>query len=255
MPLIAVFSTALALIAGGCAHSAGDGGTTAVVLFDLSGSTDHPQVRDAYCDNFRHLLSDLTFGDRVAVAWITESSAMQPTLAVDQQFPGLQHGNALTTNALEERARNAGAADTLKAEREATADSVCAALQHQDRRILRTDIMTSLDLASRIFKREGSATDLVVIMSDMIEDSDRYNFDRLALGPKEVASIIEGERKAGRIPDLSGAYVCVVGAATSDRRTYYPVRRFWEAYFASAGAKLVDYGGPYVGCKPRAQGG
>lgn len=226
-------------------------GTTVVVLFDLSESTNSLEGRRAYCDNFQRALSHVGHGDAIAVAWITESSATEARLAVHRRFP---HFDPRTTNDMLAAARKAEADSALSSARDSLQEVVCEALLNPERRVLNTDIMTSLDLAQRIFRQEGNLRDtlarnLLVIMSDMIEDSDRYDFDTLSLSEERIEEIVRREREERRLADLTGVGVCVVGASGSGDR-YHRIRRFWTGYFQATGARLLDYGGPYVGCGP-----
>lgn len=229
------------VLVGGCASDGpGQSGKSVVVLFDLSESTNRPDVREAYCESFGKILASVDHGDAVAAGWILESSVSQTSLPVDTVLPEF----------------DLGMTELMKKSREAQADSVlsiahgrvCQMLSSTDRKVMRTDIMTSLDLAASIFKARGKPERQLIIMSDVIEDSERYQFDEIDLDSDRRRTILRREKEAGRLPDLTGTSVCVVGAAARETDRYYQIKRFWEAYFDSAGAELVSYGGPYVGC-------
>lgn len=240
-----VAALGIALSAAACVGGDARPGKDVVVLFDLSLSTGSPEVRDAYCENFREVLSGVSHGDALAAGWIVESSVTQPTLPVDTTFTAF---DPETTNPLLEEAQRTTADSALAAARDSIHARTCRRLKEGGRSVTSTDIITSLDLAADILAAGEGTDDRLVIMSDMLEDSERYQFDELDLGASQRSEILGRERERGRIPDLEGVSVCVVGAGERDTDRYYQVEEFWTAYFDSAGAELVSYGGPYIGC-------
>ena len=225
-------------------------GKAIVVLFDLSESTDKSEVRAVYCRNFERVLSTLDHGDGLAAGWITEASAAQLELPIDERLPEFDAG---TTNSFVVRARRAKADTALMKAKASFRAVMCEKLGKPGRKVWKTDIMTSLDLASRLTSRYGPRTrKVVVIMSDMIEDSERYDFKNLDLTAQRTRTIIAGEKTDGRLPALAGVEVCVAGASAPRMQQFDNIREFWKAYFSTSGGELVDYGGPLVRClEPR----
>lgn len=78
----------------------------------------------------------------------------------------------------------------------------------------------------------------MVIMSDMIEDSSDYNFERERLSDKRIAEIIAREREKKRLSILNGVKVYVTGARASAREQFYNIQNFWLRYFKECGANL-----------------
>lgn len=220
-------------------------GRSVVVLFDLSESTNKPEIRRAYCDNFGTVLRSIGYGDALSGGWITERSAAELELPVDTVFPPFEPGS---TNPILVRGRRAQADSALRAAREGIEQFICRKLEAPGRKVWETDIMSSLGLARKILAKHAVAQKVLVIMSDMIEDSDRYDFDTLTLGPEARRGIIDHEGNSGRLPNLNGVQVCVAGAYARKVERYEDIERFWRAYFESAGAELVAYAGPLLGC-------
>ncbi len=108
-------------------------------------------------------------------------------------------------------------------------------------------MLTSLDVASDILEARPSASDVLVIESDIIEDSERYGFDKMNLTRSRRQDILRAETEQGRLPNLQGVRVCVVGAAGQQTDRCYQLE-IWTAYFDSAGADLTTCCGPYTGC-------
>jgi hypothetical protein len=101
-----------------------------------------------------------------------------------------------------------------------------------------SDIMSSLTLAQNIFQDYPGGRPVLVILSDMMEDSQNYNFYNTQLTDSVTQDIISKEKSAGRLPNLQGANVYVVAAGTEDSDKFFEVRNFYLKYFAAAGAKL-----------------
>lgn len=216
-----------------------------VVLFDLSESTAKPEMRHAYEVAFRAVLDSLRPGDALVAGWITDRSAGELTLPVRLELPPVTVDND-NPRVVEAKQREAQAA--VKSEADKAYATVVAGLENPGRKILKTDIMASLPLAERVFAAFPRERKVLVLMSDMLEDSDHYVFERLALTPQASEKIITTERAAGRLPSLPGVRIHVVGASGPSDDKILEVKRFWEAYFKASGADLrqEDYGAALV---------
>ena len=95
----------------------------------------------------------------------------------------------------------------------------------------RTEILNALSVAARVLD-SGEAKEakrkVLVIFSDMVEESQLYNFRRDELSDKRISAIIAAERASGRLPDLNGVHVWKAGASTLNVSDHY-------------GASLVDF--------------
>ncbi|MGH7964907.1 MAG: hypothetical protein ACRERD_24350, partial [Candidatus Binatia bacterium] len=98
-------------------------------------------------------------------------------------------------------------------------------------------------LAEKIFHDEQRRR-VLVLVSDMLEDSEQYNFERLKLTDDFTRRVIEDHRKKGRLPDLGGAKVYVAGASATSANKALDVQSFWLAYCKAANADLApqNYG-------------
>ena len=222
-------------------------GKTVCVLFDLSGTTNKPEIRRAYVDHFKVIMDRVTHGDAISVALITEFSAGELRLLFQHQFPVFDPGSDKTELQLK------AYESTLKEGMQKVKDSLFtiaqATLTDTTRRIMRTDIMTSLQVAERVFKNSHQPRKILVILSDMIEDSNAYNFEREELTDKRISDIIERERNRKRLPDLSTVKVYVVGALAKNAMRYERIQAFWFEYFKACGATLAseNYGAAMIG--------
>jgi hypothetical protein len=107
---------------------------------------------------------------------------------------------------------------------------------------LGTDILSTLhDIASdvRAFPQHRA---VVVLFSDMLQATDEINMEGMLKPP---ADDWVAKRKAeGRLPDLRGACIVVVGART-DTAEGQRVKKFWQDYFQATGATLLDHNYAY----------
>src|SRR5437867_9123645 len=99
-----------------------------------------------------------------------------------------------------------------------------------------TDVIDAMQLAERVFSTYEGNQKLLVVFSDMIEESRRYNFTTEKLTAARIGQIIANEQDAGRLPDLQGVEVCVVGAGATTSGglpadKLLTIREFWIQYF------------------------
>jgi hypothetical protein len=95
-----------------------------------------------------------------------------------------------------------------------------------------------MKVSGEILGSEKRPTKVLVLLSDMIEDSDMGNFERLQLDDSLTRREIERQRKAGLLPDLRGVRVYVVGANAVPMDRAAAIERFWRSYFSTCGATL-----------------
>src|SRR5207245_1116297 len=75
-----------------------------------------------------------------------------------------------------------------------------------------TDVIDAMQLAERVFSTYEGNQKLLVVFSDMIEESRRYNFTTEKLTAARIGQIIANEKDAGRMAGLLGIEGCRVGA-------------------------------------------
>ncbi len=217
------------LVATGCQVAGGRSqGKVVVVFMDVSAS-----VRDygVYYDSWRVILEHLHEGDRIVLGKITDQTytAFRPVL--DHELPRF---NPFTENSkkFERLLRDLHHADSL------AIDSVLSAPRSP-----RTDILNTLDLAGKVFAGDPRRP-ILVLLSDMLEDSEHYNFEREPVTTSLARRVIEARREAGELPDLRGAHIYVAGASSRNAEIAHEVQHFWIEYAKAAGGRLEpqDYG-------------
>src|SRR3989441_9381281 len=95
-----------------------------------------------------------------------------------------------------------------------------------------SSVIDSMQLAERVFSTFEGDHKLLVIFSDMIEQSRRYDFTGENLTAARIGQIIAKEQSAGRLPELQDVEVCVVGTGAAPSRGLSPgnllsIREFW----------------------------
>lgn len=231
---------------GSCAPSSTQARKTVVILLDRSQSTAGQDTRDTYCENVHYVVKTLAPGDALVAGWITEVSEMQAEFPVLTSFPPFDPG---TDNPLIVQKSRMEVDSLLADSLGRIADSLCADLRRNPAPASRTDVMGAIGLAARVFEVEDREQNVLVVMSDMIEDSEEYSFMRSQFDEQRIEAIVAREREAGRLPDLKGAQVYVAGAGGVSRDHFHDLRRFWIAYFTAAGGTLAEenYGAALIG--------
>lgn len=213
-----------------------------VALIDGSLSTANREVRDIYCRNFRQALDAAGHGDVLVAGWITSHSAGELSLPVRVRLPAFEAG---TNNPMMERELRQRADSSLRDTLATIEDRLCQLVQ-EGGKSGETDIMGSIRLANRIFDRYGDRQPYLLLMSDMIEDSERYSFDSVRMTDDRIQRVLQEERESGRLPALQGVQVYVWGATPEAESQADRIEEFWRNYFKASGADLVSYGGPMV---------
>lgn len=233
-----------ALVLAGCSRESGTQRVT-VVLFDLSGSTGAGAIRDQYIKDFTKVLDAVAAGGIIAADIIDDNPLAHSSYPINESF---DRYDPLKENKLDYDRR-------IRAQRDAVVKAAEAIVRKRPSSRRGTSVLDGLQLAERVFETFEGDRNLLVVFSDMIEQSRRYNFAGENLTATRIGQIIARERSAGRLPDLRGVDVCVVGAGASQSgglstEKILSIREFWLEYFKAAGASLPKerYGSALLKC-------
>lgn len=212
---------------------------TVISLFDQSDSTNKDTIKKNYLNGFKAILSKVNSGDVVVVGSILESSFSTPGLPVNELIPPFIPSSDNPFFLKREKNEADEALTKTKEKIYITAEKL---LLRQDlkRKVLKTGILSSLHVADKIFKTYKNSEGVLVIFSDMIEDSDEYNFEKEILSTRRIEEIISKEKSAKRIPELTGVKVYIAGATASKREQFFARQNFWLMYFKECGATLLS---------------
>jgi len=245
-------SVALVLISlTGCsavrAATGGDDepGPLVVVLFDVSRSTDDPDVRARYLTTFEMVLDHVASTHGTVVGDVIDDDPLaHSTFPISATFGSC---DPLTENRL--------VCDADTARMRATSVAAARDILARVTGAAGTDIHDGLLLAERVFDAYPEAgPHSLLLLSDMVERSPRLNVARVGTDDEAIASTIDGLAAEGLLPNLRGVQAYVVGAGVSQGGTDMPadrflaIQRFWQAYLSRAGADLPSerYGAALV---------
>lgn len=125
-------------------------------------------------------------------------------------------------------------------------------LQNNELEIPKSEIVNGLKDYSEVIKRNKAKDKIVIIASDMLENSDLTSFySKGALRNLDFKKELEKVEKAGLFSDFGGARVFVIGAGlTKDKngyknsKTLENFKDFWQSFFKNSNANLVEFGMP-----------
>ena len=200
------------------------------VFVDMSGSTNQAR-RTVYRNAFDKIYENLQQGDRIIVGTITGRSYIDFKPAVDAEIPK----QSIWVNRITFEQNLVKTRKDVQTEVEK--------LLAQKRGTPRTEIINSLNIADKIFHNEKRQK-ILIILSDMIQDSKEYNFDRVNVTDDYITRIIRDRHKQNLIPKLDDVKVYVAGASAGDTKKFRSIEKFWNRYFVACGAdfSLHRYG-------------
>jgi hypothetical protein len=200
------------------------------VFVDMSGSTNRAR-RTLYRKAFEKIYQNLQQGDRIIVGTITGRSYIDFKPVVDAEIPK----QSLWVNRISYEQNMAKTKKNLQTEVEK--------LLSRRRGTPHTEIINSLNIADKIFHNEKRQK-ILIILSDMIQDSKEYNFERVKVTNQYTSRIIRKRQKQNLIPKLDSVKVYVAGASAADPKKFRSIERFWNRYFLACGAdfSLHRYG-------------
>jgi len=100
-----------------------------------------------------------------------------------------------------------------------------------------TDILSTLHDVAAEMRAYPDHEAVVYLFSDMLQSNRQIDMEGLRLMPPD--GWVQEAKSNGRLPDLSGLCVVVVGARV-DTQASQSVKSFWDEYFKATGANLVE---------------
>jgi hypothetical protein len=196
----------------------------------MSGSTNQAR-RTVYRNAFEKIYQNLQQGDRIIVGTITGRSYIDFKPVVDAEIPK----QSIWVNRISFEQKLSRTKKEVQTEVEK--------LLARKHGTPHTEIINSLNIADKIFYNEKRQK-ILIILSDMIQDSKEYNFDRVKVTDAYTSKIIRDRQKQNLIPNLETVKVYVAGASASDSKKFRSIEKFWNRYFVAAGAdfSLHRYG-------------
>jgi len=208
-----------------------------VALLDISASTDQDALKQRYQKELLAVINQV-----VPQGAVIRADAIRATPLADTVFPvriDVAKMSVINKNDL-------AMEDTLKNAKDSASQELTRLLSNTPTTPM-TRILDAIEVTSRIFNGEemkGIPDRRLLIFSDMIESSERYEFTRAGLSQRAISAIIQKDKQAGRIPKLSGVRVWIAGAGAGGGShlsgdQLRGIEQFWLEYFRAAGAELV----------------
>ena len=194
-----------------------------IIFVDMSDSAN--EIRRTVCkEAFEKIYQNLRQGDRVVVGTITSRSYTEFKPTVDAEIPK----KSIWDNRLQYEKKLANSKEKIRGETNE--------LLSRDRGTMLTVILDSLNIADIIFHDEKERQKILVLLSDMIEDSKGYNFEKDKITDEYIDRVIRDRQKDKLIPDFNGVKVYVAGASAADSNKFRAIQAFWARYLAKSGA-------------------
>jgi hypothetical protein len=224
-----VLTCALCVLACGCGSAAAElkeqlaaPPKQIIVGIDISGSRTPSQLREeqAVIDG---LIERMSFGDRIILIE-TYRTGIDSAGQWQDSIPATRRPDVITG-----RDRN-----NLEQFRVVASQMASTFFDpEQSRKVKSTDLFHTLARAADYATSANGRMTTLVLLSDMLQSTAEVNMERAGGVPPD--SWINQRKAEGRLPDLHGVCVFVVGADPLSS-TGARVRKFWQRYFDATGA-------------------
>ncbi|MGH7638189.1 MAG: hypothetical protein ACREOK_11110 [Gemmatimonadaceae bacterium] len=192
------------------------------VLIDRSGSRTPNEIAGDR-QLLREIIEELGFGERIVVLQVHHAGRSDGARRWMSEMPMPVRQNAPTP------------VDRQSLTRTRSAAALAATELFDSMRPNRTDLIATLFDASDIIRGSQGARARIIMLSDMMQSTPEMDMEKG--GVSSIDDWLRERKRQGLLPDLARACVVVIGG---DRSTESGVRafRFWQDYFAAAGAEL-----------------
>src|SRR5207245_6511355 len=198
-------------------------GTAVIIFLDFSGSIQSGERARYQREIETLILPSLSAGDRLLMAPIhdktlTEFRPLAQAILPSKPEVSVWRDNVLTYN------RRVKEVEARVLDLKAKVKTEVADVLGRRYASPYTDIFSSLLIAQKLFHDEARRK-VLVLMSDMIEDTPEYNFEKITWSPSAVEKLVAELEGKALVPKLPGVCVYVAGecakanahAAQSDR--------------------------------------
>lgn len=215
-----------------------------VVLFDISSSITSESKKN-YLNYFNNLiLKKIKPGDKLFVSKVSDNSLNEPIIEMSikpyEPFTPKETDNDFYKKTKKQK-HLISYKNYVQKTKISTALKVKEMIKNNSNA---TDIFGSMGIADRIFKAYSNKFyDLrLVLLSDVVNAFDNYNFYKINLTSQNISNIIDKEKSDGNIPHFDKVHVFIWGAYTESSKKLNQLYNFWHKYFESCGSTLEDFG-------------
>ena len=232
-----------------------------IVLIDYSASNTELVLESYISIVTETIFPNMKQYDCLVVVPIDEGSKMQPVKIVyedlvEKQFSRRTDGFAHAGDSLRKRFMNyvnetaPKISETLRTQKQVRKEyteytDILGAI-HQTTNLIEfnADGGTIRDMEDFVLgKIRLKSENVIILLSDMIQDSREYNFSKKhGVPPEQITPLLDGLKKLNNIPDLSGCKVFATGATGKNSAQIDNIHSFWTEYFKQTNAELASYG-------------
>jgi hypothetical protein len=230
-----------------------------ICLIDYSGTISH-QTLDIYAQAIaRDVFLNLSRYDKMVLIPIDEGSKIKADKLLffdlkDSSFEKNLHGFAHREQGIEKR---------LNDYKNRYVDSVYHEVSRCKEDRLQytkyTDIASALEQVSYLLETSKAPSmlsnainsclgtdqivskNIIILFSDMIQESPALNFTRCAFDDTNISKMINRLKTENHLPDFSSCKVFVCGRTAPNNNMIDGINKFWTAYFKETHAQLVAY--------------
>jgi len=211
----------------GCSHV--DTAERRVVMVFVDISLSSLPERENYKRYIEQIISSLKPGDVIAGGKIIDLTIADFTPIFNVELPAFDFWN-------DNRTRHDKMVKNLTARMFASIDSVLDSRG----KIEKSEIINSFIICDQ-FMRNKHGKKTLVVLSDMMECSPEFNFDKDEVTADYINGAMQALRARGRIPNLRNVDVWIVGAYAPSTEKYFAVQNFWNRYIKETGASGRSY--------------
>jgi len=211
-------------------------GTAVIIFLDFSGSIKSGERALYQREIETQILPSLSAGDRLLMAPIHDKTLTEFRPLVQVILPAKPEFSGWRDNVLTYK-RRVREVDAQVLDLKAKVKTEVADVLGRRYSSPYTDIFSSLLIAQKLFHSEARRK-VLVLMSDMIEDTPEYNFEKIAWSPSAMERLLAELGTKALVPELPGVCVYVSGASAKSAALAENIARFWEAYFRRTGADM-----------------
>ncbi len=200
----------------------------AIFVYDRSASISAYQLELAQ-QLTRQRIQALTHGDRIAAVQVLQLSLDEPPQRWSQDVPKKEWEGM-------DLARDSVTLARFQRDADAYLRSFTEAENREE--IMGTDLMSTFhDVAAEVRPFRDYRT-VAYVFSDMLQSGTEVEMEGLRRMPGD--DWVESRSTSGRLPDLDGVCVVVIGARV-DTNSSQRVKDFWVEYFQATGANLYEH--------------
>jgi len=215
------------LLLHGCSHV--DTAERRVVMIFVDVSLSSLPERENYKHYIEKIIAELKPGDVIAGGKIIDLTIADFTPIFNIELPAFDFWS-------DNRTQHEKMVKKLTARMFASIDSVLDSRG----KIEKSEIINSFIICEQ-FMRNKTGKKTLAVLSDMIECSSDFNFEKDELTTAYVNQAMQTLRAKGRMPNLQHVDVWIVGAYAASTEKYFAVQNFWNRFLKETGANSRSY--------------